>query len=149
MSFDSGRLRRSERISSISAIALLICMFLFKWYGVSVSGVAGIDISESRSGWDVFTNSRWVWLITIIVALAGAAITTGALEFQSPIEPAPVTAGLGALSTLLILYRIVHHPLADVAGFHAGIKIGIWLALIAAGGIAYGGYLAMQEEGTS
>jgi hypothetical protein len=30
-----------------------------------------------------------------------------------------------------------------------GIKIGIWLGLIAAAAIAYRGYLGMQDEGTS
>src|SRR6202035_720646 len=62
-------------------------------------------------------------------------------------------AGLGALSTVLILYRIVHHPTANASfgSFHAsvGIKLGIWLGLIAAMAVTYGGYLQMQEEGTS
>jgi len=60
-----------------------------------------------------------------------------------------VVTVLGAVSTLLILYRIIKHPTLDVPGAHAGIKIGIWLGLIAAGALTYGGYLAMQDEGTS
>ncbi len=60
-----------------------------------------------------------------------------------------MVAGLGALSTLLILYRIIHHPSVSIAGLHAGIKIGIWLGLIASAAVTYGGYLAMTEEGTS
>jgi len=36
-----------------------------------------------------------------------------------------------------------------VYGYSYGIKIGIWLGLIAAAVITYGGYLGMQEQGTS
>ena len=40
-----------------------------------------------------------------------------------------------------------------MAGVHFsssyGIKIGIWLGLIAAAALTYGGYLAMREEGAS
>ena len=151
MNFDISRLRRSYRIIAAGAIAFFIFLFFFKWYGVSsnVSSVAGISVNDSRSGWSVFTNSRWIWLITIIVALAAVAIASGALKLKSPVQPAVVVAALGALSSILILYRILHHPTASVGPFHAGIKIGIWLGLIAAVAVTYGGYLAMTEEGTS
>ena len=155
MNFDISRLQRSYRIIGAGAVALFIFMFFFKWYGVSsnVSSVAGVNVNVSRSGWDVFTNSRWIWLITIIVALAAVVVVAGALRFQSPVQPAALVAGLGALSTVLILYRILHHPTASASfgSFHAsaGIKIGIWLGLIAAAAVAYGGYLAMREEGTT
>ena len=67
-----------------------------------------------------------------------------------------IVAGLGALSTVLILYRIVHHPSgsgSEGAGvnrysYSFGIELGIWLALVAAAAIAYGGYLAIRAEGT-
>ena len=155
MNFDISRLRRSYRIIGAGAIAFFIFLFFFKWYGVSsnVSSVAGVSVNDSRSGWSVFTNSRWIWLITIIVALAAVVIASGALKFQSPVQPAVAVAALGALSSILILYRILHHPTASASfgTFHAsaGIKIGIWLGLIAAIAVTYGGYLAMTEEGTS
>jgi hypothetical protein len=155
MSFDISRLRRADRIIGIGAIALFIFMFFFKWYGVSsnVSGFAGVNVSVSKSGWDVFTNSRWIWLLTIIVALGSVALVASQRKLELPVQPGVVVAGLGALSTVFILYRIIHHPTASASfgGFHAsvGIKIGIWLGLIAAAIITYGGYLAMQDEGTS
>jgi hypothetical protein len=114
-----------------------------------------VNVSSSYSidGWHAFQNSRWIWIITIIVALGAVAIASGALELKSPVQLGVLVAGLGALSTLTILYRIVHHPTASASfgSFHAsvGIKIGIWLGLIAAAAITYGGYLAMQDEGTS
>ncbi len=155
MSFDISRLRRADRIIGIGAIALFVFMFFFKWYGVSsnVSGFAGVNVNVSKSGWDVFTNSRWIWLLTIIVALGSVALVASQRKLEIPVQPGVVVAGLGALSTVFILYRIIHHPTASASfgGFHAsvGIKIGIWLGLIAAAIITYGGYLAMQDEGTS
>jgi hypothetical protein len=155
MGFDISRLRRSDQIVGGSAIALFIFMFFFKWYGVSsnVSSIGGFNVNVSRTGWQTFTDSRWIWLLTIIVALVAVAIAAGALKFESPVSLSVVVAVAGAISTLLIFYRILHHPTASasVGSFHTsvGIKFGIWLGLIAAAGITYGGYLGMQSEGTS
>jgi hypothetical protein len=155
MDFDISRLRRSDQIIGGSAIAFFIFLFFFKWYGVSsnVSSIAGVNVNISKSGWSVFTNSRWIWLITIIVAIGAVVVVAARVKLETPVKPSVLVAGLGALSTLLILYRIIHHPTASasIGNFHAsaGIKIGIWLGLIAAAGVTYGGYLAMQDEGTS
>jgi hypothetical protein len=155
MNFDVSRLRRSDQIIGISAIAFFIILFFFKWYGVSSSGapLGGFNVNVSDSGWQAFHDARLVWLLTILVALAVVAIASGALNFKSPVQPGVLVAGLGALSTLLILYRIVHHPTASASygSFHVsvGIKIGIWFGLIAAAALTYGGYLGMQDEGTS
>lgn len=155
MNFDMSRLRRSDQIIGASAIAFFIFLFFFKWYGVSsnISSFAGVNVNVSKSGWSVFTNSRWIWLITIIVAIGAVVVVGARMKLETPVKPSVIVAGLGALSTILILYRIVHHPTAtaNVGNFHAsaGIKIGIWLGLIAAAGITYGGYLAMGDEGTT
>ena len=157
MSFDISRLRRADQIIAGGAIALFIFLFFFKWYGVSTnaSTIAGVNLGGnfSRTGWETFTNSRWIWLLTIIVALGAVALVAGQRKLELAVQPGAIVAGLGALSTLLILYRIIHHPTASASfgNFHAsaGIKIGIWLGLIAAGAITYGGYLAMQAEDTS
>src|SRR2546423_1291890 len=150
MSFDISRLRRADRIIGAGAVAFFIFLFLFKWYGGSASSsIGGISFSSSVNGWHAFHNSRWIWLITIIVALGLVSITATQRELRSPVQLSVVVAALGALSTLLILYRIVHHPSGaasgTIAGVHYsssyGIKIGIWLGLIAAGVVTYGGYL--------
>jgi len=157
MNLDISRLRRADQIIAGGAIALFIFLFFFKWYGVSsnVTTFAGVNVGGniSRTGWETFTNSRWIWLLTIIVALGAVVLVAGQRRLEFAVPPGAIVAGLGALSTLLILYRIVHHPTASASfgSFHAsaGIKIGIWLGLIAAGAITYGGYLAMQDEDTS
>jgi hypothetical protein len=156
--FNISRLRRADQIIGAGAIALFIFMFFFKWYGGSVSAViGGVNLSSSANGWHSFTNSRWIWLITIIVALGMVALRASQQRLELPLQPSVIVAGLGALSTLLILYRIVHHPSGGASStvglthvsYSYGIKIGIWLGLIAAAALTYGGYLAMQSEGTS
>ena len=117
--------------------------------GTLPTGAAGAA-SSSSTGWDTFTNSRWIWLITIIVALGSVVMVATERKLEMPVQLGAIVTGLGALSTLLIFYRIVHHPSDSVSfgGLHAsyGIKIGIWLGLIAAAVITYGGYLQMQQE---
>jgi hypothetical protein len=155
MSFDINRLRRADQIVAGGGIAFFVFLFFFHWYGVSsnVGTITGLNVNVSRSGWDTFTNSRWIWILTIIVALGSVVLVAGQRKLELPVQPGVIVAGLGALSSVFILYRIVHHPTASASfgSFHAsvGIKLGIWLGLIAALAITYGGYLQMQAEGTS
>lgn len=155
MSFDINRLRRADQIVAGGGIAFFVFLFFFHWYGVSsnVGTVTGLNLNVSKSGWDTFTNSRWIWILTIVVALGSVVLVAAQRKLELPLQPSVIVAGLGALSTVFILYRIVHHPTASASfgSFHAsvGIKLGIWLGLLAALAITYGGYLQMQEEGTS
>jgi hypothetical protein len=157
MGLDLSRLRRCDRVIGAGALALLVILFLFKWYGVSShASVGGVSFSTSANGWHTFTNSRWLWLVTIVVALAAVWAKVDQRGLALPGRPGELVGGLGALSMIFILYRIINHPTATasttVAGIHytasAGIKIGIWLGLIAAAAITYGGYLEMQEQST-
>jgi hypothetical protein len=157
MSFDVNRLRRSDWITGGGAVAFFVFLFFFNWYGGSYKGTVPVGgsfgASLSSTGWDTFTNSRWIWLLTIIVAIGAVVLVAGQRKLELPVQPSALVAGLGALSTLLILYRIIHHPSGGAsfagASFSYGIKIGIWLGLIAAAAVTYGGYSMMSEEGIS
>jgi hypothetical protein len=149
-----SRLRGGDRLVAGGAAALLLFMFAFDWFGGSFHGtLPGSDLSgagTSLTGWETFTNSRWVWLLTAIVALASVLMRGDVRRLVGSLQPGFAVALLGALSSLLILYRIVHHPTAGggFGGFHAsyGIRIGIWLGLIASLAIAAGGYLQLNSE---
>jgi hypothetical protein len=156
MSFELSRLRSCDRIVGASALAFFVFLFFVKWYGGSASApVGGGSISNDLNGWHSFTSSRWVWLVTIAVALGAVALQAVQRE-PSPVQPGVLVAGLGALSTSLIFYRILHHPSGGASGtlgggarfsYSYGIEAGIWLGLVAAAGVAYGGCLAMRDDG--
>jgi hypothetical protein len=144
----------ADRIVAVGALALLLFMFVFSWFGESIAGtLPGSDVSgagSSATGWEAFTNSRWVWLLTALVALAAVLARAAGRRPPPSIQLGAVVALLGGVSALLIGYRIVHHPTASAGfgGFHAsfGIRIGIWLGFAAALAIAGGGYLQLRDE---
>jgi hypothetical protein len=66
------------------------------------------------------------------------------------------TVVLGGISAILILINIISTPSPPNFGATGGlvegslgVEPGAWLGLIAAVGVAIGGYMAMQEEGVS
>jgi hypothetical protein len=154
MELDFSRLRGADRLVAAAALALALFVFVFEWFGESLSGsLQGYDAAGgfgSLTGWQVFTNSRWVWLATVLVALASVPIRAGAVRLPGSLPAGSVVALLGTASVVLIAYRIVHHPAASAgfAGFRIslGIKAGIWLGLAAAVGIACGGWLQLRDE---
>jgi hypothetical protein len=150
---DTNRLNQGEMIAAISAVLLLIIMFVFSWFGIPDVDVAGID--DGFNAWQSFGFIDIVLFITILVAIGGALMTANAQSVNTPVAISAITAALGILSVLLILFRIIDPPGVDIEGafvdeeFDFERRIGVWLGLIAAGGIAFGGWRAMQEEGTS
>jgi hypothetical protein len=145
---DVDRLSTGEKIAGASAVLLFIFMF-FDWYSVDVEG--GLISFDVGSAWDAFSYTDWFLMLTIIVAVAVAVIRLSDALIEPPVSLNAVAAVLGGISVLLILYRIIDPPgdTGGVSGVEINPAIGIFLGLIAAAGIAYGGYRAMQEEGTT
>ena len=144
---DTSRLGRGEMIAAASAIALLLIMFIFSWFGVEGFGA---------NAWESFSFIDIILFITILVAIGLAVMKANSQSPNLPVAGSALVAGLGILSVLLIIYRIIDPPGGGEVetGFGAveleiGRKIGVFLGLIAAGGIAYGGWESMREEGTS
>lgn len=145
------RLSTGEKIAGGSAVLLFIFMF-FDWFKVEVSGGEGLfSLSVGGSAWEAFSYIDLFLLLTIIVAVAVAVIRLSDALVEPPVSLNAVAAVLGGISVLLILYRIIDPP-GDTGGL-SGVSIdpalGAFLGLIAAVGIAYGGYRAMQEEGAT
>ncbi|HKG36388.1 MAG TPA: hypothetical protein VKA89_08135 [Solirubrobacterales bacterium] len=140
---DVNRLTQGEKIAAGSAIALFIIMFL-KWYGVDEAGGAG-----DLSAWDAFDFIDLILLLTVIVTVGAAAAKASANRIDFPLSTA--IAVLGGLSTLLVLFRLIVTPDIDVIVGEIDLSrsYGVFLGLIAAAGIAYGGWRAMDEEGTT
>ena len=147
---DLDRLSTGEKIAGLSGVLLFIFMF-FDWFTVDISGGEGLfSVSVGGSAWDALDVIPIILMVAIVAAVAVAVIRLTDAVFEPSVSVNAVVAILGALSVLLILYRIIDPPSAgDVPGVDVNPALGIFLGLIAAVGIAYGGYRAMQEEGSS
>jgi hypothetical protein len=151
---DVDRLSTGEKIAGASAILLFIFMF-FDWFTADVSGGSGLFTASGSVGgsaWDALDVIPIFLVIAIVAAIGVAVVRLTDAVFEPAVSMNAVVAVLGALSVLLILYRIIDPPGGgEVPGLSVDINpaIGIFLGLIAAAGITYGGYRAMREEGTS
>lgn len=153
---DLDRLNNGERIAGISAILLFVFMF-FHWFGVKLTNTSNLlfaiqSIEPGKSAWEALDYIPIVLLITIIAALAVAALRLTNAVHRPLIQVNAVVAILGLVSALLILFRIVDPPIfyTEATTTSEGtVQFPIFLALLAAAGIAFGGFRAMQEEGVS
>lgn len=147
---DADRLSTGEKIAGASAVLLFIFMF-FDWFKVDIDGGEGLfSVSVGGSAWDALDVIPIILMLAIVAAVAVAVIRLTDAVFEPPVSMNAIVAILGGISVLLILYRIIDPPGAgDVPGVDVSPALGIFLGLIAAAGITYGGYRGMQEEGTS
>jgi hypothetical protein len=149
---DLSKLSVGEKIASASAALLFLFMF-FDWFSVEATGGAiPVGISGSSNAWDALDNIPIFLVITIVAAVGVAVVRLAESDFEPAVPLNAVVAVLGGISVLLVLYRIVDTPGGgSVPGLSVDVSpaFGIFLGLIAAGGIAYGGYRGMQEEGAS
>ena len=116
-----------------------------KWYGVSVN-VRGFSASESATGWQVLSTIDIILFLIAMVAILLVAVK--ALGQLPPDLAIPlVLLGLGALAVLLVLFRIIDSPAPSDLPDQVDVsrKFGIFIALIGAAGIAYGGWRSNME----
>jgi hypothetical protein len=160
-------------IAGIAAAVLFVAMFL-SWYSIGgavedevdaqiqrledqglpqeaidqarAQADAAIDAAPdtSANAWQAFDIIDLILMLTILAAVAMVAIAATSTQVNLPVAMSALVAGLGILATLCVLYRLIDPPADGIDR-----SFGIFIGLIAAGGIAYGGWRAMEEEGTS
>ena len=88
-------------------------MILFTWFSVDFGsdnlGLTG-GIDTGANAWQAFGFIDIVLFVTILVAIGGAVIAANATSVNTPVAISAITCGLGILSVLLILFRIVDPP---------------------------------------
>jgi hypothetical protein len=149
------KLRRDfdgETIAAASAALLLVIMSLTNWFGADLGRDSlpfGRDLG-SADAWTALPWIRWVLLFTIVVAFGAAVMKAADKRADTPVELPVIVTWCGGISTLLILVRIAFPPeWADAPeGLEVSItrEFGVFLGLLAAAGIAYGGWRAMTSE---
>lgn len=141
------RVRVGELVSAASALVLLVVMFATQWYGVA--GVpdpsyARPAISTAENGWDGLTVIRWVLLATILVAVGSVFLHASQRAHGTKTDTSRLVAALGALSSALLIYRVLIALPGD--GTVLDQKLGAFLGLVGAVGIAWGGYESVLEQ---
>jgi hypothetical protein len=140
-----GELTRGKVIAAACGVALIAVMFL-SWF--DYSNVGGVDISArataagidtTQNAWQAFALIDLVLVFTGLAAVVAAVISARSGSARASVSPEALVFGLGVLSTLLVLYRILD-PVDD-----ANRRLGLFLGFLAAAGIAAGGWIAMQE----
>lgn len=152
--FDRNRLSTGEMIAGIAGLVLLIDLW-FKWYGVSVSGggglLKGFSVGVSANAWQVFSLIDIILFLVALIAISAAVLTALDRMPEMPFPVATLVTIAGGLALLLILFRIIDTPVDThgVNGVDVSRKFGVWLGLLSAAAITYGGWRAMQESGAS
>lgn len=140
---DSSRLRTGEIVAGIGGIAMFVFLF-FDWFGggAELSGSPGnLTISQPGiSGWDALVDlPGFLIILSAVSGIALAYLAASGQRVNIPVQRGAVTAFLGSLAVLLILWRMF-------AGSPT-LKIGAFLGLAAAVAIAAGALMALMEDG--
>jgi hypothetical protein len=146
-----GRLGRGEAIAAVSAVSLFVLMF-FDWFRGELAGGQSVSAPDiGGSAWESLDLIPIVLLVTIVAALLAAALRLARVGYRPAVPANAAVAVLGGLATLLIVFRLFDTPDVELGGLtiDTSPQLGAFLGLIAAAGIAYGGYTAMRAEGGS
>jgi hypothetical protein len=152
---DFAVLNRGEKIAGISGILLILIMFIFDWFGLGLSGnIQGFAFGGevTHNAWGSYGFTDIVLFITGLAAIGLALLAASDAEVGLPVALSAIVTALGILSLILVIISIISPPdfgAPDISGLDHSRKIGVWLGLIAVAAVTVGGYLAMQEEGTS
>jgi hypothetical protein len=139
------RVYTGELISFVSALMLLPIMFLLDWYGV-----VGLPLRARRSAittaedaWRVLTNLRWLMLLAIATAVGSVLLHVSQRSHGSKTNTSLLVTGIGTVTALLVGYRVLI-DLPDSSSV-VDVKIGAYLGLLCAIGIAIGGYESLRQ----
>lgn len=135
---DLNKLSNAEKIIAGSGLALLVFSF-FPWFGFG----------------DVGTHNGWDNGFSLLGILAGIAMVAqvGISRFTSVQLPnvgvgwGKVHLGLGIAAAALVLLQVLFG--VRVLGISLDREFGAFLGLLAAAGLAYGGFMRSKEPETA
>jgi hypothetical protein len=129
MESEPPHVRRGEILAGASALALLVFLFALNW--MTVRG-------RNRHGWEAIPVLRWALLVTAVTALMLTFTQATRSGPGLPVSLSVVVTVLGALSTLLLIIRLLTTS--------ASLCPGALLGLVALIGIMVGGFDSLRRE---
>jgi hypothetical protein len=147
---DLRRLRAGEWITALSGIALLVSLFL-PWYGYVPRRPRGpIEIvGGDVTGWQAFAITDVLLTLLASFGVALLVVTATQRTVAVPIALAGLTALAGSVALVLAVVRLlVEVSPESPAGALVDTtrRVGSWLGVAAAAGLAIGGWMAMRDE---
>jgi hypothetical protein len=135
------RLRGGELLAGAGGAVLLGAMFLpwFERVKHFCTPLSGFPCGRNFSAWSAFDFTDYVLLLTALAGVAVALAGTNA-KTDSQITSASLTAPLGFLATVLVLYRVFEPP------GKLDVRFGIFIGLVACGAVTYGAWRAVRNE---
>jgi hypothetical protein len=150
---DLSKLRTGELVAAIGGIVLLFSLLFLNWYGVGGTvdtPFGSFSVGGDFGAWDhqgfFGTIANLLILAAALTAIMLAVITATSRTIALPVASSAVTAGLGITAVVMVLARMLLQPGPNGS---VDLKFGIYLALIGSVAIAWGGWRAMRDEGTS
>ncbi len=139
----SNDLRPHTAIAEIVAVAAalaLVALLGAAWYHVEFNAPATTLASQDASGWTALHGAD----VAIAILASGAAILV--LVPQRPLV-AELAVGFAVAALVLVVYHMIDKPGTTVVGYSqdVGLRIGIWLSLLAA--IALSGAASVSFQG--
>ncbi len=129
MESESPHVRRGEILAGTSAVLLLVFLFALNW--LTTGG-------RNRHGWEAIPVLRWLLLVTALTALMLTFTQATRPGPALPVSLSTIVTVLGAVSTLLLIIRLLTTS--------AGLCAGAWLGLAATIGIMVGGFDSLRRE---
>lgn len=137
---DINKLGMGHKIAGGAGVLLFLVMLILPWWGIPGDArIPGFD--ATTNAWEALSFIDLVLFVTLAAAIGAASMVAAGRRLDLPVSPNAIVAALGALSTILVLYRIISPP------HDLDVRWGVFVGLILCGAIAYGAYQAMQEEG--
>jgi hypothetical protein len=141
---DTSRLSKGEQILGVAGVVLFISSFVEQWAKFEIPGAGTLKFNA----WDGYGFLVSLGLILALVATALVVARLLGANFQLPASLGLIYTGIGALTTFLMLLGVLIGPDdegTDVLDRGFLLFVGLILAAV----MTYGGYLHMQEEGTA
>lgn len=140
---DSSKLGVGEIVAGVSGLALFVFLFL-PWYGVDAFG---FGVGNDFSAWQAFSLIDILLFLVSVVVVGTVLIRIAESNPDLPGPPPQILLAAGAVALVLILFRLIFTPGAESDGLDIDVsrKIGVFLALLAAAGITYGGWRALND----
>ncbi|HET7654039.1 MAG TPA: hypothetical protein VFK42_13460 [Acidimicrobiales bacterium] len=135
---DLNKLTQGEKVIAGSGVALLIFSF-FPWFGLG---------GGSHNGWDNFLSALAILIGVVMVAQIAIARFTETKLPDVPIGWGMLHMILGGVAAVFVLLQLLVGDKVSALGFSVDLdrKFGVFLGLLAALGLAGGGYLKWQEQ---